>query len=209
MYDMITPTQESLDIVRHISKTVETFHHHYHILYDIAMMFSGTVNYAEIGTYKGASACLMLQRRNTRVLTIDTGEYVEPLEVLKNLTSFNVHNNEFLYIEETSQIAKTRKKVKNFMSGIDILFIDGDHSMCGIVKDFGLYEPMVNKNGYIVVDDYNDVKHNPQIHDIISDLSSYLSKDEYEIIGELDNSLGAYCSYDIEGGNCFIIKKLV
>ena len=206
---MITPTQESLDLVRKISKTVNTFHHHYHVLYDIANTFTGEVNYVEIGTYRGASACLMLQRPHTNVLTIDKGEYVKALEVLKNLNSFNIHNNEYLYIEGDSQTAKVRQKVKRFMKWIDILFIDGDHSLCGIVKDFGLYEPMVNKGGYIVFDDYNDIKHNPQVHDIVYCLASNLSKDEYEIIGALDNNLGAYSSYDIQEGNCFIIKKLI
>lgn len=30
------PTQKSLDILRKVSETIETWHHHHHILYDIA-----------------------------------------------------------------------------------------------------------------------------------------------------------------------------
>jgi predicted O-methyltransferase YrrM len=213
---MITPTKESLDMVRAISDSVPTFHHHFHILYDIARLFTGYVHYAEIGTYRGASACLMLQRPMTIVLTIDKGEHVNKDEVLHNLDSCNIHNNRFIYIEGDSHTEKIKDAVKGFLGKIDILYIDGDHSREGIIRDFELYEPLVSKDGYIVFDDYNDRIYNPQVHDVIYEIvsglldSSYAAGlKEYQIIGTLENNLGAYCLYDIKGGNCFIVKKLV
>jgi hypothetical protein len=50
---MITITKKSLDLVERISNSIQnqTFHHHYHILYDIVDTYpiDYTVNYVEIG----------------------------------------------------------------------------------------------------------------------------------------------------------------
>jgi cephalosporin hydroxylase len=43
--------------------------------------------------------------------------------------------------------------------GIDWLFIDGDHSLVGIIQDLKNYLPMVNRGGYVV------------IHDVVPDAS--------------------------------------
>lgn len=211
---MITPTKESLELVEKISRKVETFHHHFHILYDIARDFIGRMNYVEIGTYKGASACLMLQRPHTTVITIDTGQYVKRDEVINNLNRFNVYHNPYRYIEQPSERAISKVKDVLF-GGIDILYLDGSHELENILEDWDLYAPLVNKNGYIVFDDYNDIKYNPQIHNIVFDIAQNLLGSEYaagikeyKIIGTIKNTLGAYCSYDIPEGNCFIIKKL-
>jgi predicted O-methyltransferase YrrM len=216
MCDALVPTQESVDLVRKIGESVKTFHHQYHILYDIARLFEGPINYVEIGTFEGASACLMLQRPQTKVLTVDWGNYVTRKEVIDNLNKFNIHNNKFLYIEGNSQTAGVRAIVKEFAECIDILFIDGDHSRQGILKDFEMYEPLVSKNGYIIFDDYNDVKYNPQVNFVVNDIVQNLLGSEYavglkefEIIGTFKNDLKAFCPYDIPHGNCFVIKKLV
>jgi len=203
----IIPTQESLDIVREIAKSVRTFHHHYHILYDIARLFLGDINYVEIGTFHGASACLMLQRPNTNVITIDKGVYVPKEEVINNLSRFNLnsHSNQFYYMEKDSQKYSTMLLVsKMLLLGIHILFIDGDHSPEGLIRDFNLYEKLIVKNGYIVFDDYNDLEYNPQIKPIIDVFTNGLYG--YEIIGTIKNKLGAEPK-DIKEGNCFIIKK--
>ena len=114
-------TTESLEMVRTISKDVMTFHHHYHILYDLARDM-GHVNYLEIGTWNGASACLMLQRPDTSVVTIDTGEYVKKDTVISNLNKFNIYNNFFCYLESDSHQPSTRVQVKRFFpEGVDIL----------------------------------------------------------------------------------------
>lgn len=197
-------TQESLDIVTEISKTVKTFHHHYHILYDLAREFDH-VNYFEIGTYAGASACLMLQRPDTWVVTVDTGQFVPKNKVIDTLSAFS-NGNMFFYLEGHSW--NLYDKVKPlFPEGIDIMFIDGDHQPESIKNDFFLYEGLVNKGGYIVFDDYNDHIYNPQIKPAIDELVKHLTN--YEVIGSPDNVFNAPVHWTINNKSiCFIIKKL-
>lgn len=57
-------------------------------------------------------------------------------------------------IRGKSQDEDTVKTVKGlFPRGIDFLFIDGDHSYEAVKKDWELYEPMVNKGGFVVFHD--------------------------------------------------------
>jgi len=203
----IIPSKKSLDIVREISTEVPTFHHHFHILYDIAQTHTGHVDFMEIGTFHGASACLMLQRPDTRVVTMDLGGYVGEEKVLDTLKKFNIHDNDFSYIQYDSHSLKTRFHVGDlFPTGVDILFIDADHSRDGILIDFLLYGDLVRQSGYLVFDDYNDFLCNPQVHVMIDELMECACG--WNIIGTISNTLGAYAEPDnIPAGNCFIIHK--
>ena len=93
-------TQKSIDLLGEIvSNGVQTFHHHYHILYDIADSINKKeINYVEIGCYAGGSACLMLQRKETNVISIDLGEPISEEVVLNNIKKHNIHKNNFSYI---------------------------------------------------------------------------------------------------------------
>jgi hypothetical protein len=56
---MINHSKASLAIVEAISEQISdlTFHHHYHVLYDIPLPENPV--YLEIGCYGGGSSCLM------------------------------------------------------------------------------------------------------------------------------------------------------
>jgi predicted O-methyltransferase YrrM len=201
------PTQKSLDLVEEISKSIKTFHHHYHILYDIAEMFVGHINFFEIGTFQGASSALMLQRPNVTIITLDTGTYVKREEVIGNLNKFNIHKNIFWYIEEDSHQMKTKDKVKSIdliTPGIDILFIDGDHSEKGVTIDFLLYNDLIRKGGYVVFDDYNDYEFNPQVKLAVDRIMS--ERTGWEVIGSIKNTLNAPPA-DHKDGICYVIQK--
>jgi hypothetical protein len=208
---MITPTMKSISLVEEISQSIKTFHHHYHVLYDIACMYTGNVNSLEIGTFQGASAALMLQRPQTTVITIDSGQYVPNVpreEVLKNLNAFNIHRNIFWYIEGDSHQLPIKRQVMSIdliTPGIDILFIDGDHSEEGLIKDFLLYQDLVNRSGYIVFDDYNDYEFNPHVKVVIDRFVQNLQG--FEVIGSIKNNLKAPPSDHIDG-ICYVIRKL-
>lgn len=205
-------TQKSIDLLGEIvSSGVQTFHHHYHILYDIADSINKKeVNYVEIGCYAGGSACLMLQREKTNVISIDLGEPISEEVVLNNIKNHNIHKNNFNYIKGNSQVLETKERLKLIMNEyesqkIDILFIDGDHSFNSIHNDFNLYEDLVSIGGYIVFDDYNDSQYSPDVNGAVNNIVSNLKN--YEVIGTIENSLCAYPSSLIEG-NCFVIKKI-
>jgi predicted O-methyltransferase YrrM len=203
-------TQNSLFEVEKISSQInnETFHHHYHILYDIANSYPNDykLNYVEIGCYAGGSACLMLQRENTNVFSIDLGYPIDPDVVMQNVNKLNKHNNNYNYIKGSSHDLETFNKLIEYTDEIDILFIDGDHTYKGVKNDFELYSKLVKNGGYIIFDDYNDHKFSPDVKKYVNNLIKNIS-DAYEIIGTVKNTLGAKPSELIDG-NCFIVKKL-
>ena len=209
----IKTTIKSLTLLRRIVESgVETFHHHYHILYDIAKSIDKKeINYVEIGCYAGGSACLMLQRENTNVISIDLGDPIDEQIVFDNVNNNNNNNNNrFNYIKCNSQILETKKKLQIIMSDynsqeIDVLFIDGDHSFTSVHNDFNLYENLVSVGGYIIFDDYNDDIYSPEVKNAVDTL--ILKLKNYEIIGTIENILEAHPTY-INKGNCFVIKKI-
>jgi cephalosporin hydroxylase len=207
---MITITKKSLDLVEKISNSIQnqTFHHHYHILYDIANTYPTeyTIKYVEIGCYAGGSACLLLQRKNTIVVSIDLGVPVNPDVVYSNVSSLNTHSNKYIYIMGSSHDINTINRLNELMKTVDILFIDGDHSYDGVISDFDTYSKLVVSGGYIVFDDYNDSIHSPQVKHAVDYIVSTVSN-EYEIIGTFQNTFGARPS-NLMDGNCFIIRKI-
>jgi len=92
----INPSKESLDIVRELAKSIKTFHHHYHILFDIANLFGNKlINYVEIGAYHGGSASLMMHRPNCNIISIDLG-FPAPKDIpISNTNRFNQYNNNY------------------------------------------------------------------------------------------------------------------
>jgi len=202
----IIPTITSLNLVKSISESVDTFHHHYHILYDIGHLFSDTINYVEIGCYAGGSVCLMLQRPNTNVFSIDMGKPIAKEIVINNVNKYNIHNNNFRYIKGNSQTPTVVSELKNNLKGnIDILFIDGGHSYNDVITDFNTYKDLVNKGGYIIFDDYNDYQFSPDVKPAVNTIVSNLVG--YDIIGTIKNNLGAR-PMELKEGNCFILKKI-
>jgi len=207
---MIIPSEESLNLVRKISENMEgkTFHHHYHILYDITKTFPDDykLTYLEIGAYAGGSACLIMHRPNTNIISIDLGWPIDPNIVMSNVWKYNKFKNTYTYIKGNSTDQETINRVKTVQA--DILFIDGDHSYFGVWNDFLNYSKLVKPNGYIVFDDYNDFKHSPMVKSAVDHITNQLYK-EYEIIGTIKNIHNAKGLENTNQlGNCFIIKKL-
>ncbi len=182
-------TKESAELTEKIAAAInnETFHLQYNVLYDIGNLYQKTekLTYLEIGCYAGGSACLMLQRKNTNVISIDLGGPVPKERVLENVNKLNIHNNEYNYIQGNSHDIETENKLKEILQGksIDILFIDGDHSAIGTQKDFETYSKYVADGGYIVFDDYNDHQYCPEVKPGVDAIDFT----NYEVLGEFGN----------------------
>jgi predicted O-methyltransferase YrrM len=202
-------TKESLDLTRSISDSInnQTMHHHYHILYDIANTYPKDTNitYVEIGCYAGGSACLMLQRPNTRVISIDLGQPIPKETVYSNVKNLNKFNNPYYYFEGDSQTYEMVSKLKELTNEVDILFIDGDHSYQAVINDFMLYEGLVKSGGYIVFDDYRD-EGCPGTKEAVDEIVESV-KERYTNIGTLPNIFGARPD-TITEGNDYIIQKI-
>jgi hypothetical protein len=79
----------------------------------------------------------------------------------------------------------TIQKLKEVVSEIDILFIDGNHNYNYVINDFNNYKDFVKKGGYIIFDDYIDFQYSPEVHSAVNYVVENLLHDEYEIIGSL------------------------
>lgn len=209
METKITPKREHLFYLNFISSHIPTFHLHYHFLADLADTYGDfPICYVEIGAYAGASASFMLKRNNTKVVSIDSAQVFTKKQVLENVIKAKWGaNSTYTYIEgysnDTSVITYAELEVPN---GIDILFIDGDHSKKGVWDDFVNYFDMVRAGGFIVFDDYNDPQHSPEVKLAVDEIVA-TNKDKIEVIGCLPNTLGAHPA-TLKESNCFIIRKL-
>jgi len=198
-------TKQSLDLVQFISEQIndQTFHHHYHILYDILLPENPV--YLEIGCYAGGSSCLMVQKPNITVIAVDLGQPINESVAKSNVTKLNQLNNEFHYIKANSHLEETVDRVKRIADSVDLLFIDGDHTYYGVLTDFKLWAPLVKPGGYIVFDDYNDHVYSPEVRVAVDEIVRNTT--EYDLIGTLENIYGARPA-DLLEGNCYIIRKI-
>lgn len=202
-------TKESLILTRTISDAInnQTMHHHYHILYDIINTYTQNTNitYVEIGCYAGGSACLVLQRPNTKVISIDLGYPIPESVVHFNVNKLNKYNNSYSYLQGNSQTYEMVDRLKTLTNEIDVLFIDGDHSYQAVINDFMLYEGLVKSGGYIVFDDYRD-EGCPGTKIAVDEIVEAV-KERYINIGTLPNVFEARPDTLTEG-NDYIIRKI-
>lgn len=201
-------TENSLEIVRKITKTVRSFHHHYHILYDLANTIEKEkITYLEIGAYAGASAILMLHNEKVeKVFSIDIGHPIKEKTVLKNVSDF-FKDDRYHYIVGNSANNKVKESLLNKTKEVDILFIDGSHEYDYVLKDFENYSPIVSKGGFIVFDDYN-CNICTQVKPAVNEIVKKINEKDFIIIGTLKNMYNAHPK-KFKDGNCFIIQKVV
>lgn len=206
-----TITKNSLDILKNISTEMvgKTFHFYTHVLYDIrTSLGSSEKTYLEIGSYAGCSISLVSSHEYvTKCYSVDLGSPIPQEIVEKNVGYFKNKESSFKYFKGDSKSYQTLQSVKNEVSNIDILFIDGEHSYNGVISDFSLYSPLVSSGGFVVFDDYNDYEHSPEVRPAVDHIVNNLSSD-YHIIGTIVNDLDFEIgSIDKMGGSLFLLKK--
>jgi len=230
--------KQSLGLTKNISiKTSQTMigcddpqfkriHHNFHhiVLYiKDYIMKEKCKNYLEIGTHYGHSICNMLQSKyQSKYMAIDIFKKwgdgkISNMEKLANdnAKKFNINNYEYKIVKGNSQSKATLDVVKEyFPEGIDLLFIDGDHSYNGIIKDFKNYFPFVNKGGYIVFDDYLPYKIGNKERDAPKAINKIVGDNKGKIkdIGLIDDIVNVYQlknMQNLNGKNIdYIIQKL-
>lgn len=209
---------DSLSILRNINLKLErNFHEHTHILYDIRTLFgSKEINYLEIGSYVGSSACLIMSHPfATNVFCVDpcilepnhySGK-MKQYETLLNNVSNNNNGNNFKIIQDYSCNKSTLDIVKDIK--IDILFIDGDHRYQGVIDDFNNYVNLVSEDGYIIFDDYLDFEYSPEVKTAVDKIVNDLDPCKFQILGTPKNKYNALpISPDrFKNLNEFVIRK--
>lgn len=203
-------TKTSQTIVENIVKNMigSTFHHHFHILYDIVTSIKkDKINYLEIGSYCGASGSLVLTHpKKVNAICVDTFEEASTETVRANFDMFKNMQSTFEFVVGDSKSIETLDKVKSKINCVDLFYIDGDHSYQGCLDDFLNYCDLVSSGGYIVFDDYNDVHYSPQVKHAVDFIVSDFLFDQFEVIGCFRNSLKVYPS-DMVYNNQFILRK--
>jgi hypothetical protein len=118
-----------------------------------------TINYLEIGSFEGRSTVFISELKNTKSITaIDTWEgsdehsgisFSKVFENFKN-NIISTHKSNIIFFKESSDsFFKKNKKTYN------IIYIDGSHEYSQVKKDFSNSFNCLEKNGYLICDDFN------------------------------------------------------
>jgi predicted O-methyltransferase YrrM len=105
----------------------------------------------EIGTSKGGSLYLFSKVAHPSATLVTVDLNIRNQELLR---SFARRQQRIELIEGNSTEHETIVKIRNiFPEGVDLLFLDGDHSYHGVKKDFEIYSSFVRPGGWIVFHD--------------------------------------------------------
>lgn len=105
----------------------------------------------EVGTNRGGTLYLFARVASHEAKLLSMDLHLQHPELL---SSFARQKQQVELIEGDSTKSNTVEQVKRiFPTGIDFLFLDGDHSYTGIKSDFENYAPMVKPGGLIAFHD--------------------------------------------------------
>ena len=71
---------------------------------------------------------------------------------------------------------------KDLKLDIDLLFIDGDHSYKGVIRDYEAYKNFVKLSGFIVFDNYGALDVWQEVETAVSDID--FCSDGFQVIGQ-------------------------
>jgi predicted O-methyltransferase YrrM len=114
----------------------------------------GAARLCEIGTREGGSLALFAQVASpaAHLLSVDI-KYAEDLA--RGYPCFARPRQRLTLLEADSHHPQTLTKVRRWLGReqLDFLFIDGDHSLTGVRRDFEMYAPLVRRGGLIAFHD--------------------------------------------------------
>ena len=104
----------------------------------------------EIGTNRGGTLALFahVAAVDAAILSIDLRVDAHRIQAYRHLTQ---PSQRVTCLGADSHSEETLNKVRQWLDGdqIDVLFIDGDHSLLGVATDYELYAPLVRDGGLI------------------------------------------------------------
>ncbi len=108
----------------------------------------------EIGSYKGGTLFLLSQAapNDALLISIDINYPLARKLAHKNLVK---KGQQLICVEGDTQDPKTLSRVIKLLKGrdIDFLFIDGDHSLFGVMNDYVRFYPLVKAGGAVAFHD--------------------------------------------------------
>jgi cephalosporin hydroxylase len=215
--------QERLNRTLWMSVPWVSFHTYVHILSAIrsTLPTDRTVQYLEIGIFKGATSAFMSRHpAPTNIIGVDYFAIRNQRTVADWMVSSVNGSNPISWISASSRSLEAVEKVRSLLGGqlIDICFIDGDHTTRGAMTDFFTFSALVARGGYIVFDDFMDTRASSGVREAVWLLtkSGVINTRDYEIFGAIPNVAGAAHwfrggeFYDWQGSllhNEFVIRK--
>ena len=223
-YDYNASLTSFMHIVRNLMVGA-SFHSHVHIIRPLlALMCSRSKScvYAEIGSFCGASMALALSYPGLDLgisISLDSKMYGWHMAsvLTQNICCLNAHNVTVHQFSKPSQRAVP--DVRRALGGnqIDVLFIDGDHSKNGVMRDYSMYEPLVRPGGAIIFDvrrclepagnsqrlirrpcpwqDYNDARWSPGVKVAVNRIANKACVHASSTcLGVIPNRAGAGCA---------------
>lgn len=160
-------------------------------------------NYMEIGVHNGGSMTMLLSSNNKNINIYGIDLFEDMYDEMKHLnkekfTTYQYFKRDNLSMTKTrNNLDKVKKHYNNnsninLLQGnsyfdetetnfkeeldsheLDLLFIDGDHTLDGVKNDYVRYSKYVKKGGYIIFDDYH--------HQIIKEYCDKLLKENSSI----------------------------
>lgn len=110
----------------------------------------------EIGTLLGGTAFIFSQAApdDAKIVSVDINSTITRRQALRKLPKPGQKLR--LIVGDSHSMAVEKRVRKEFQeTGIDFLFIDGDHSLFGVINDFVRYSPLVKPGGIVAFHDIN------------------------------------------------------
>lgn len=110
----------------------------------------------EIGVYGGGSFALWCALAAGKKIGIDSGSIGGPIH--QRIGDFRARFGDVTVIRGDSHSNETKEEVLRVLDGqpLDFLFIDGDHTLPGVTRDFAMYGPLVSRGGWIAFHDITE-----------------------------------------------------
>ena len=203
-----------------MSRSEVSFHNYVHILHVLrSYITTPNATYVEIGVWKGGTSIFMSQHpMHTDVIGIDGFFYDRQREEAEQFRQRLQGQGDIQWLKSDSKLAIP--ELKRLLHGrkIDIMFIDGDHSVKGARTDFELYTPLVADGGFVVLDDFMDTTFSGGVREAVMHLirDGVICLEHYDIIGAVSNSMGAgpvfvdndyFYDWQNVSSNEFILRK--
>lgn len=144
---------DSLKVVSQMSMN-EKFQLFYS-LYNLVENKNKMLRFVEVGSYEGASLQLIYKTLkdkydNLQGFCVDPAKREGLLAVLKDIGSEVEYISEFSY----NAVERLKSKFEEDQNYPEIIFIDGDHTYEGVMKDIEDYYPLLSERGLIIFHDY-------------------------------------------------------
>jgi predicted O-methyltransferase YrrM len=117
----------------------------------------------EIGTARGGTLFLLAQaaRENALLVSIDApdaagfGARPEYAARARLYRSLGGRTQRVVFLAADSHLPDTLERVRDVLDGrrVDVLFVDGDHTLEGVASDFRMYAPLVRSGGLVAFHD--------------------------------------------------------